>query len=134
MGFHRAGEEPIYAFKVDGIYYFKHYFEDTSIFKALSQYYDSEKSHFKFAPDEFDEIDEILRENGFSLVDVPDVEEFVVAKRKYTDHPDVLFKQSVVRTSAMDYNLFLMQDKDAVEHAITNGAVPISALDVSFLE
>lgn len=134
MGFHRAGEEPIYAFKVDGVYYFKYYFDDTSVFKALSQFYDSEKSHFKFNPENLDYVDETLSEHGFSLIDVLDVEEFVVAKRKYTDHPDVLFKQSIVRTSAMDYNLFLMQDEDAVEHAITNGAIPISALDVSFIE
>lgn len=52
-------------------------------------------------------------------------------KRKYTDHPDVLFKASVLQRERADYNVFLMKDEISVEQAVNNGATRLADVDVT---
>jgi len=61
---------------------------------------------------------------------VDDVAPFAVVKRKYTNHPDVLFKQAVFHRSVDGFNCFVMTDRDAVERAVSSGATPLVDTDL----
>jgi hypothetical protein len=63
------------------------------------------------------------------LVKVPELPPFVVAKPKYTDFPDILFKSKVTKTSSADYVFFLMKDREVVNRAVREGATLATELD-----
>jgi hypothetical protein len=128
-----AVKEPtIPVFAINGKYLFKHYFEDKDLFSRLSQFYNSEKYRFEVPEDEVDAVISFLQDNGKSIEVVEDLDEYVVAKKKYTNHPDLLFKESVYQKSHSGHNLFLMKNHSAVTAAITNGAAPIARKEFSF--
>lgn len=128
-----AAKEPtIPIFPVNGKYMFKHYFEERDLYNRLSQYYNSDKYRFEIPEAELEAVTSFLRENGKSIDVVEDFEEYVVVKKKYTKHPDLLFKGSVLQRSHSGHNLFLMKNHSAVNAAITNGAVPITRKGFSF--
>lgn len=128
-----AGKEPaIPIFPVNGKYMFKYYFEERDLYSRLSQFYNGEKYRFEIPESELEPITLFLRENGISIAVVDDVEEYVVVKKKYTKHPKMLFKQSLLERSKSGHNLFLMKNHSAVTAAITNGAAPIARKNFSF--
>ena len=127
----RTDGETLPLFLVDGTFYFKHYFDD-ELFGELSQFYNNEEYRFEVPRAAVDEVLDVLEAGGKQPARVDDPEEYVVVKQKYTNHPDVLFKRSVLQTDASGYNLFLMQDRSAVNAAITNGAAPLGETDLSF--
>ena len=46
--------------------------------------------------------------------------------KKYTTHPENIFKASVLQRSVNDYNCFLLTDQTAVEQAVIQGATRLS--------
>jgi hypothetical protein len=128
-----AAKEPaIPVFPVDGKYLFKHYFEERDLYSRLSQFYNGEKYRFEIPESELEAVISFLRDSGKSIDVVEDVDEYVVVKKKYTHHPDLLFKESVTQRSQSGHNLFLMKNHSAVTAAITNGAAPITRKEFTF--
>jgi hypothetical protein len=120
----------INAFAIDNTYLFKHFFDRDDIFSQLRQYYNESNYRFEVPADEFTRVQELLDEHFFDLTVVDDPARFCVVKRKYTDHPDVLFKASVLQRTRQDYNVFLMKDQLSVEQAVNNGATRISETEI----
>lgn len=56
-------------------------------------------------------------------------EEFAVVVKKYTEHPENIFKQSVIHRSVDGYNGFLMTDQAAVDRATREGAIRLTETD-----
>lgn len=127
--FRRASHERINGFDMGGAYWFKRYFEDRELFDRIRSYYNGDQYRFEIPTDEFDSVRQVLADNGFALVPIEDLDPFVVAKRNYTDFPEILFKRSVAKTSEGDYTFFLMQDEATAEQAVNEGASHLSAMD-----
>lgn len=132
VAFHRASTERVNAFPVAEEYLFKHYFDEDPVFDALRDYYNEHEYRFEVPASMFEEIQTNLANYGYSLVVVEEIESFVVVKRKYSDHPRVLFRGSVLQRSTSDYNCFVMKDQDVVETAVEAGAQRLPETDVSF--
>ncbi|SEH56244.1 hypothetical protein SAMN05192561_10755 [Halopenitus malekzadehii] len=129
--FRRAGDERVNVFVVDDVHLFKHFFDDDEVFDRLKQYYNNHQYRFEVPANEFEELREFLEEHGYGLVDVDVTEEFVVVVKKYTDHPDNIFKESVVQRTINGYNCFLMTDQSAVENAVQQGAIRLTQTDLA---
>ena len=127
--FRRAGDEQVNVFEVDETYLFKHYFDGADVFNRLKRYYNNQHYRFEVPPDEFQELRSFLADQGYGLVVVDAIEEFVVVVKKYTSHPENIFKQSVIQRSVDDYNCFLMTDQAAVEQACNDGAIRLAKTD-----
>lgn len=128
-GFRRASEEAIYAFPVGDRYLFKHYFENSALFAQLGEFYDERRYRFEVREGDLEDVRAILAEHGYGLVVVDDLAPFTVAVRKYTEHPENVFSDSVDRREDLEYHLYLMKDQVAVEEAERNGAIRIVDLD-----
>lgn len=125
VAFRKAGHERINAFLIGNRYLFKHYFEDAVVFDRVKRYYNNSQYRFEVPASEFDDLRGFLAEHGFGLVSIDVLDPFVVVVRKYTDHPDAIFRDSVIHRGIPDYNCFLMKSRAAVERATGEGAVPI---------
>jgi hypothetical protein len=121
----------INAFLINETYLFKHYFEQDEVFSQLRQYYNESDYRFEIPADDLPAVQELLDEHFFELTVVDDLEQFCVVKRKYTDHPNVLFKASVMKREHQDYNVFLMKDQLSVEQAVNNGATRLKDTDLN---
>lgn len=129
--FRRAGDEQVNVFEVDETYLFKQYFDGEDVFSRLKQYYNNQQYRFEVPPDEFDDLQSFLADHGYGLVIVNAIEEFVVVVKKYTTHPENIFKQSVIQRSVDGYNCFLMTDQAAVEQATHEGATRLIETEFS---
>jgi len=130
MGFRRASQERVNVFPVEERYLFKHYFDNDEIFDKLRRYYNNQQYRFEVPDEDFEEIQEFLAEFGYGLVVVDTVAEFAVAVQKYTEHPENIFKDSVLQRSEGDYNVFVMTDQAAVEQAELQGATRLTETEV----
>lgn len=128
--FRRASHERVNAFFVDGMYLFKNYFQEQEIFDRLKQYYNNQHYRFEVPADDFDDVRDLLADHGYGLVHVETLSEFVVVVKKYTKHPEDIFKKSVMQRSADGYNCFLMTDQEAVERAIQEEAIGLMETDI----
>jgi hypothetical protein len=128
--FGRAGRERVNAFAVGGQYLFRHYFEEDAVFAELGDYYREYDYRFEVPADRLEEVAAFLERNGYALVE-QEPEPFVVLKRKYTDHPDVLFESAVLQRDLGNFNAFLLADRDAVEEAVAAGARRLTDTDRS---
>lgn len=125
--FRRAGDELVNSFEIGGIYFFRHYFEGEDVFNRLKRYYNNQQYRFEVPASDFDSIRSFLREHGYGLVTVDAIEEFAVVVKKYTNHPENIFKDSVIHRSVDGYNCFVMVDQLAVERAVREGAIRLTA-------
>ncbi|MFB6219341.1 MAG: hypothetical protein ABEH77_09265 [Halobacteriaceae archaeon] len=123
--FGRAGLERVNAFRVGDQYMFRHYFEEEAVFAELGEFYEEYDYRFEVPADRFDEVVAFLERNGYTLIE-QEPGPFFVVKRKYTDHPDVLFESAVLQRSVDNFNAFLMADQAAVERAVEGGARRLS--------
>jgi hypothetical protein len=132
--FRRASHEQVNVFEVDELYLFKHYFDGEDVFDRLKRYYNNQQYRFEVPPDEFEDLQAFLAEHGYGLVVVDVLPEFVVVVKKYTDHPENIFKTSVIQRSVDGYNCFLLTDRDAVDRAVDAGAtrLPETGLENPF--
>lgn len=120
------GIERINVFRTSGSLVFKHYFEEYELFAELQDYYSGNRFEVPIAS--FGGIRETLNEYSYDPVIVEDIEQYCVAVRRYTEHPDTLFKNSVIKKETTDYNIFIMKDLASKERAIQEGAVPLNEL------
>lgn len=125
-----SGSERVNAFRVDEAYLFRHYFEEEPVFAKLRNYYQNHEYRFAVPADEYAGVQAFLERFGYHLVEVERPAEYAVVKRKYTDHPEVLFRESVLRRSAGNHNCFVMTDGEAVDRAVSVGATRIGETDV----
>lgn len=121
----------INVFHIDEQYLFKQYFDQDAVFTELQRYYNEDDYRFEVPEDAFTEVQEVLSDHFFDPVVVDDLEPFCVVYPKYTDHPDVLFKASVLQQSQGGYHIFLMKDQLSVEQAVNNGATRLAESDVT---
>ena len=128
--FRRAGHEQVNVFEVNESYLFKHYFDSEEVFDRLKQYYNNQQYRFEVPPDEFENLRSFIEEYGYGLVVINVIEPFVVVVKKYTAHPDNIFKSSVIQRTVNGYNCFLLTDQAAVEEAVQNGATRLTETDV----
>ena len=129
--FRRTGDEQVNVFEVDETYLFKHYFDGADVFNRLKRYYNNQHYRFEVPPDEFEELRSFLADQGYGLVVVDAIEEFVVVVKKYTSHPENIFKQSVIQRSVDGHNCFLLTDQAAVEQATREHATRLTETDLS---
>jgi hypothetical protein len=128
--FTRASEERIHAFPFGELYLFKHYFEEQDLFDQLKRYYNSSEYRFEVPAEDYPSVEELLREYGYGLISIDNVQEFVVVVEKYTEHPDNVFKDSVYHEGGAGHNFFLMKDRVAVEQTVHNGAIHFPETDL----
>lgn len=129
MGFSPASAERVYAFGLDETVLFKHWFDDEA-YGEISTYYDDYEYRFEVPRSRFAEVTDALADHGYTLDLVSDWEPFTVVKRKYTNHPKLLFKNSVLHRGTRNFNVFVMKDREAVDQAVERGARPIAATDL----
>ena len=121
--------KPIYVFRIDDAYLFKHYFDRDDLVSELNDYYNREKYRFEVPQEEFPAVTELLEKNDFDLQIVNELEEFCVVKEEYTEHSEIP-RNSVLHWNRDGYNFFLMKDPIAVDQAIEQGATRIEATDL----
>lgn len=125
----RATGEPINAFPVGHRYLFKQYFERRELFERLERFYREDEYRFEVRADDLAAVESVLAEYGYTLVVIEDLTPFTVAVRKYSSHPENAFADSVARREDLDYHLYLMKDRVAVEEAVRQGAIQVTDLD-----
>lgn len=123
--------EVVNAFPMRDVVLVSHYFESDRAFAVLGEYYHRRSYRFEIPRQEFRTVRAELAGLGYDLRPVDDVERFAVAVRKYRDHPEVVFGDSVAQFSADEYNVFVMADGAAVEAAVEAGAVRLDAAPVT---
>ena len=128
--FRRASQEQVNVFEVDEVYLFKHYFESDEVFDRLKQYYNNQQYRFEVPPGEFEDLRSFLANHDYGLVVVDVIELFVVVMKKYTAHPDNIFKQCVIQRTVNGYNCFLLTDQAAVKEAVQKGATRLTETDL----
>jgi hypothetical protein len=128
-GFRRAGRERINVFSVGDAYLFKHYVSE-ELFSEIDRYYEEYDYRFEVPAERFGFVEERLEEHDYAPVVIEDPEPFAVLKRKYTNHPDALFRNAVYHRSLGNFNCFVMKTRDAVASAVEEGAIPMSETDM----
>ncbi|MFB6137428.1 MAG: hypothetical protein ABEJ42_03675 [Halobacteriaceae archaeon] len=129
--FRRASTERVNVFPDGDRLVFKQYFEEDAVFDRLRRYYNGDEYRFEVPPEDFDGVEHFLERHGYGLVVVEDVTPFTVVVRKYTDHPEDIFRNAVLHRSEPRHNLFVMRDRAAVEQATLQGAVPLAEADLA---
>jgi hypothetical protein len=127
----QAGLTRVNAFDVGDTLLFTHYFEEEAVFEKLKPYYERYDRRFAVPSGRLPEIRDFLRGRGYELVTVEDPDEYAVAVRTFSEHPEVVFEESVLETGTKQFNIFLLQDQEAVARAVGNGARPLTDTELS---
>jgi len=127
--FRRASRERINVFSVGDTYLFKHYVSEDA-FAEINRYYEEYDHRFEVPGDRFGFVEETLEKHDYAPVVVENPEPFAVLKRKYTNHPDVLFQDSVYQRGLGAFNCFVMNTHEAAGRAADRGARPLAEADV----
>lgn len=122
--------ERVNAFEIGDQYLFKHYFDRTDLFDELREYYNDEEYRFEVPADEFESVQNFLRQEYIEFVVVDDLEPYCVVKEQYTEHADIL-RNAVVHWQRTGYNFFLMKDELSVKEAIEQGATPVADTELA---
>jgi len=127
--FRRASRERINVFRIDETHLFKHYVSEEA-FAEIDRYYEEYDYRFEVPADRFAYVREILEAHDYAPVVIEDPEPFAVVKRKYTNHPDALFKDAVYQRGLGKFNCFVMKTREAAERAVERGARPLAEMDL----
>ncbi|MFB6227997.1 MAG: hypothetical protein ABEH88_05355 [Halobacteriales archaeon] len=128
--FRRAGRERINVFSVGDTYLFKHYVSE-ELFSEIDRYYEEYDYRFEVPADRFEFVRERLEDHDYAPVVIEDPEPFAVLKRKYTTHPDALFRDAVYQRGLGKFNCFVMKTREAAENAAEAGAIPLAEADLT---
>lgn len=79
-------------------------------------YYNEDDYRFEVSGDTFDEVRELLEEQFYEPVIIRDLKSFCVVYPKYTEHPSLPFKASVLQRSKGSHHLFLIKDQLSVSY------------------
>lgn len=118
--------EHVPVFDLGDTHVFKHYFRSDPVFHKLKHYYNNQQYRFEVPTAEMDDIRAFLKEYGYTFDVVRDTDPLVVVVRKYTSHPENIFKDSVMHRGRDGNNFFLMTDQIAVAEAVDGGAVRVT--------
>lgn len=127
----QGGQVRVNAFKVGDRHLFAHYFEEEPVFEKLQPYYEHYDHRFEVPTTRIPEIRDFLKGRGYDLVTVETPDEFAVAVRKFTDHPDVVFEESVLESGTNRFNVFVLRNREMVARAVEQGARPLPATDLT---
>ena len=127
-----AALESVNAFPVGSTILFKHYFEGDAVFERLKPYYNGSQFRFEAPTDEFDSLRRFVRSHGYDLSVVDRPEDYYVVVRRYSTHPDGIFKRSVRHEAVDGYNCFLMKDRPALQRAVHQGATRLQDASLEF--
>lgn len=114
------------VFPVDGAYLIRHYFEEAEVFEALEAFYDPRRYRFEIPAGAYDDAAAVLSAHGYDPFVVENHAPFAVVVAKYTDHPEVVFEESVLEVSTADHNVFVLADERAVRDAVEAGATRLT--------
>ena len=116
------GRRKIILFKIGKLWVFKHFFEDKEMFKALAEFYNSDKFRFEFKTSGGrNNALKILERNGFDYELEENLKPFVVKISSYSKYAPLL-KNSIAHMETPDWRIFLMKDLSSVEEAMRMGA------------
>ena len=125
--------EQVNLFRVEDRYLFKQYFEQDDLFAKLRRYYNEDDYRFEVPQEDIADVQDLLEAYFYAPHIVDEPEDFCVVHRKYVEHPDVLFKASVLQRSQGDYHVFLMKDELSVDQAVHNGAARLEDTGIEFM-
>lgn len=109
-------------FKTASGWIFKHFFDDSAIFKELADYYNKGLFRFEFKTvGERNKALKLLELRGFEVELVEDLRGYTVKLPRYSKYAPVL-KNSVAMIETPEWRIFLMKDLAAVEEAQRQGA------------
>ncbi len=112
----------ITMFKAGGRWIFKHFFDDSEIFRELADYYNKDLFRFEFKTvGERNKALKLLDLRGFDVELVENLREYAVKLPRYSKYATVL-KNSVAMIETPEWRIFLMKDLAAVEEAQRQGA------------
>lgn len=122
--------DEIAVFHLHGVYLFKRFFDDGSIFNDLQRFYDGDEYRFE-VPDEtgLDAVRETLQEYGYAVRVVEDAAPYTVVKKRDEPYSDIL-RDAVDHSVQGDYNVFVMRSEAKAEQAEMHGATPISETEL----
>ena len=107
----------ITMFKTAGGWIFKHFFDDSAIFKELADHYNKDLFRFEFKTvGERNKALKLLELRGFDVELVEDLRGYAVKLPRYSKYAPVL-KNSVAMIETPEWRIFLMKDLAAVEEA-----------------
>jgi len=126
--------ERVNVFPIGDRYLFRHYFDEEAVFERLKPFYEPQEYRFNVPEHRCEGVRAFLEDREYEVVVVDDPAPFVVVVRKYTEHPENVFKAAVDRRDTPEHNCFLLRDRESVELAIDRGARRLSTadLDVEF--
>jgi len=112
----------ITLFKTACGWIFKHFFDDSAVFKELADYYNKALFRFEFKTvGERNKALKLLELRGFEVELVENLREYAVKLPRYSKYAPVL-KNSVAMIETPEWRIFLMKDLAAVEEAQRQGA------------
>ena len=112
----------ITVFKAGGHWIFKHFFDDSEIFRELADYYNKDLFRFEFKTvGESNKVLKLLELRGFDVELVEDLKGYVVKLPRYSKYAPVL-KNSVAMIETQKWRILLMKDLAWVEEAQRQGA------------
>lgn len=107
----------VYFFKTENKWVFKYFFEDKSLFRELTNYYDRSNYRFEMrSVADRDKVKEFLESKGFDVEIVEDTHDFLVRIPKNQKYAPIL-KNSVANWLENEWRIFLMKDKVSAELA-----------------
>ncbi|HWR26496.1 MAG TPA: hypothetical protein VN316_01320 [candidate division Zixibacteria bacterium] len=113
----------INIFKLNKVYYFKHFFDNPELFRELEPFYEKASYRFKMATvGERNKVMKLLDRKGFDPNIIEDPAPYTVEGGKYQKYGELL-KNSVESYPMRDKIVFVMKDLKWVELAIEMGAV-----------
>jgi len=113
----------INIFKLGSAYYFKHFFDDTELFRELEPYYEKPGYRFRMATvEERNRVMKLLDMNGYDPVLIEDPAPFTVEISRYRKYGELL-KNSVENHLLRDKVVLVMKDMVWMEQAVAMGAV-----------
>lgn len=131
--FTRASRTRLNVFPADDRYRFREYFDEAGLFASLKPFYDEEHYRFEIPTDRFETVADLLQSYDYEPVIVEDPTPFVVAFKRFSDHPRVLFRHAIEQRRTERFTLFLLNTQAAVTKAVEKGAIELDELeDVSW--
>jgi hypothetical protein len=112
----------INIFKLNKVYYFKHFFDDPELFRELEPYYEKASYRFKMASaDARNKVMKLLDRKGFDPNITEDAAPYTVEIGKYQNYGELL-KNSIESYPLRDKIVLVMKDMEWVEQALGMGA------------
>jgi hypothetical protein len=112
----------INIFKLNKVYYFKHFFDDPELFMELEPYYEKASYRFKMASaGARNKVMKLLDRNGFDPNIIEDAAPYTVEIGKYQNYGELL-KNSIESYPLRDKVVLVMKDMVWVEQALGMGA------------